>query len=253
MRVRNGFFAAALAALALAGHALFAAVPTAMPYQGYLTDNAGQPVNGTFSVVFALYDVPFGGSSLWSETQPTLNIVAGVVSTDLGLSVPLPDSLFGDPLYLGVKVGGDAEMTPRLRFGSVPFARISGGVSCGNGITNCSGVCANLVADPAHCGTCSNACAPATSCTSGVCTCSAGFVNCGPAGCRNLSNDPQYCGACSNNCGANANCTSGACVCFSGFTLCSTGCKNVSTDPQNCGSCGTVCGSGMSCTFGVCT
>lgn len=215
MRVRNGFFAAALAALTLAGHALFAAVPTTMPYQGYLTNNAGQPVNGTFSVVFALYNVPSGGSSLWSETQPALNIVAGVVSTDLGLAVPLPDSLFRDPLYLGVRVGADAEMAPRLRFGSAPFARISGGVSCGSGITNCSGVCANLVADPANCGTCGRVCGlvsgEVASCTSGLCNCSAGFTQCAGV-CTDLDTDPQNCGACGTICPSGTGCTSGICI-----------------------------------------
>ena len=184
MRALKWMFATALVVLTLAGHGLFAAVPTTMPYHGYLTDNAGRPANGTFSVVFALYDVPAGGSALWSETQPTLNIVAGVVSTDLGLTVPLTDALFGDPLYLGVKVGTDAEMAPRLRFGSVPFARISGGVSCGSGITNCSGVCTNLTADPAHCGSCTNACDAGADCTSGACTCSGAIC---PIGTRCVS------------------------------------------------------------------
>ncbi len=44
--------------------------PTAMNYQGLLTDAGGTPVaNAGYSVVFTIYDAASVGSSKWTETQ----------------------------------------------------------------------------------------------------------------------------------------------------------------------------------------
>ena len=49
------------------GGAASAAVPNLINYQGRLTDHAGNPVNGTVQIQFAIYGVATGGTALWSE------------------------------------------------------------------------------------------------------------------------------------------------------------------------------------------
>ncbi len=84
-------------------------------YQGYLTNAAGVPVNGTVQMVFMIYDVETGGTELWNEAHNvTLN--HGVYNVVLGASSLLPNPItlpFDQQYYLGIKVGTDPEMTPR--------------------------------------------------------------------------------------------------------------------------------------------
>jgi hypothetical protein len=190
--------------------------PVIIPYQGYLTDSAGQPLNGLVSVTFALYTAASGGTPTWTDSE-TLTVSAGVFSYNLGSNANyhLHSSILNDPLYLGVQVNSDPEMTPRLRVGSDPFARISGGLVCRTEQTLCpvtgGQLCVNETEDPSHCGGCGNKCVLGASCTTSVCVCPAGDVSC-PTGCANLSNDPNHCGNCTNVCAAGHACISGVCT-----------------------------------------
>jgi hypothetical protein len=144
-------------------------VPTAIGYQGSLTDASGTPATDTLPMVFALYDAPEGGTALWSETQ-TVAVANGIFSVRLGLVTPFPPDLFTGPRYLGVKVGSDAEMTPRLPFDTAPFAFSAEQlVACPEGQTNCAGTCIDLQSDPDNCGTCGLACAFGEFCSGGSC------------------------------------------------------------------------------------
>ncbi|MFH1927155.1 MAG: hypothetical protein ABIK79_03125 [Chloroflexota bacterium] len=98
-------------------------VPSVMNYQGVLSDPAtGDPVpGGDYEIRFALYDVASGGTALWTETQ-TVTVENGLFSVLLGSVNPLSPGDFTGSTYLGVKVGADAEMTPRLQIVSVPYA-----------------------------------------------------------------------------------------------------------------------------------
>ena len=97
-----------------------AQVPRLIHYQGYLANPVGQPVNATETMVFKLYAAPAGGAALFAETQ-SVAVSNGVFSATIGavtaLSLP-----FDIPYYLGVTVGADAEMTPRLPVLSSPYA-----------------------------------------------------------------------------------------------------------------------------------
>lgn len=99
-----------------------AAVPPRIPLQGFLTNSAGTPISGSVQVTLALYDVATGGAPLYSEVQ-TVNAVNGVFNAMLGDLTPLNPALFKQlPVYyVGITLDGDA-LTPRLRFGSVPYA-----------------------------------------------------------------------------------------------------------------------------------
>ena len=99
-----------------------AAAPLVVSYQGLLTDSGGAPVNGTASFVFQIFAAASGGSSLWTETQPSVQVVDGVYTVELGSVTPFPPALFdGSERYLAVTANGEL-MTPRQRMTSVPYA-----------------------------------------------------------------------------------------------------------------------------------
>ncbi len=76
---------------------------------------------------FRIYDVPTGGAPLWEELWTGGNAVSvsdGLFSVLLGsLNTGLTAVVQShDALYLGVTVGTDSEMSPRVQLGSVPFS-----------------------------------------------------------------------------------------------------------------------------------
>ena len=92
-------------------------------------------------------------------------------------------------------------------------------VSCGSGLTVCSGMCVNTAIDPNHCMTCSGVCASATNAV-GVCVasscrvaCDAGYADCDAApGCEaHPADDANNCGFCGNTCASGRACVSGVC------------------------------------------
>jgi hypothetical protein len=97
-----------------------AALPQTMNYQGYLTNPSGTPIDGTINMSFYIYDVSSGGNALWSESQ-SVAINKGIYTVVLGNVTPigLP---FDVPYWLGVKVGTNAEMTPRQPLTSVAYS-----------------------------------------------------------------------------------------------------------------------------------
>ncbi len=86
-------------------------VPKRMNYQGKLTDPAGVALNDTVSIEFRLYDVPVGGSPLWSETHPSVAVVKGLFDVVLGETNPL-DLPFDTLYYLELVVEGET-LSPR--------------------------------------------------------------------------------------------------------------------------------------------
>jgi len=119
----------------------FGAIPSKINYQGYLTDSEGTPIHGTLAIQFSIYDVPTGGTPLWSESQ-SVTVSHGIYSVQLGDLIPL-NLPFDVPYYLGVKVGSDGEMVPRIPLTSVAYAFRAktveldqdtlGSLSCSNG------------------------------------------------------------------------------------------------------------------------
>ncbi len=100
---------------------------TTFPYEGRLGDANGDPVTGTYDMTFNLYNVDTGGTPLWTEAWNGANAVQvneGLFSVLLGNLTPLPENVIVDntSLWLGVTVGTDSEMAPRVQLGSVPYA-----------------------------------------------------------------------------------------------------------------------------------
>ena len=93
-------------------------------FQGKLVDNNGLNVaDSTYTVVFSLYTVSSGGSAAWTESD-SVTTSNGVFQVALGAVTALPGNVDfnSDTWYLGIKVGSDLEMTPRVRFSAVPYA-----------------------------------------------------------------------------------------------------------------------------------
>jgi len=93
----------ALLCLILAAPAGFSAVPQTMNIQGKLMDpTTGDPVgDGSYSVLFSIYNVATGGSALWQETR-TVGVYSGLFSIILGQVTTIPTSLFDNTdLWLG--------------------------------------------------------------------------------------------------------------------------------------------------------
>jgi len=98
-------------------------IPASLSYQGTMVDKAGQPISASKSMVFSLYTVSSGGTAFWTETQ-TIGITNGLFSAQLGANLANPINLtsFGGDTWLGVKIVGEPEMTPRQKMTSVPYA-----------------------------------------------------------------------------------------------------------------------------------
>jgi archaellum component FlaF (FlaF/FlaG flagellin family) len=119
----------AVAVVMLAAATAFAAVPRTVSYSGFLQLDSVW-YHGLADLEFKLYSNPTGGTAVWTELQPGININHGLFSVVLGSVAPLPDSLaFTRQYYLGVRfVGHGAEMTPRTALTSVPSAMNPGPV-----------------------------------------------------------------------------------------------------------------------------
>jgi hypothetical protein len=124
------FWAQSVGALPLGRPQGFAPTSTStstIAYQGRLADAAGAPLTGTYNMIFRLYDAASGGTPLWEEQWTGSNGVRvsdGLFNVMLGSLTPIPAALITDhsSLFLGITVGTDDEMTPRVQLGSVPFA-----------------------------------------------------------------------------------------------------------------------------------
>jgi cytoskeletal protein CcmA (bactofilin family) len=94
-------------------------IPQKMTYQGKLTDSSGNPLTGTYSIVFTIYDASSGGSNLWTETR-SVPATKGAYSLVLGEGTAIGTSVFdGNERWLGIKVESDSEMIPRMKIVSV--------------------------------------------------------------------------------------------------------------------------------------
>jgi hypothetical protein len=98
------------------------AVPQVTNYQGYLTDAGGNPLNGDVAITFRIWDAEVSGTELWSESHAAVRVAEGVFNVVLGSLVPITSEILDGDRYLGMTVGTDSEMSPRLRMTSSPFA-----------------------------------------------------------------------------------------------------------------------------------
>jgi hypothetical protein len=94
--------------------------PALLNFQGRLAKPDGTPVaDGTYSVRFSLWDAASAGTEKWNQTAATINVHNGTFAALLG---GFPDGLFNTNLWLEIKVGTDAPLTPRQPLVSVAYA-----------------------------------------------------------------------------------------------------------------------------------
>jgi len=111
----------ALLALYFVSIPAHAVIPSTLNYQGHLTDSSGVPVEGAVNMTFKIYDVDVGGIALWSDSR-SVTVNHGIFSIELGQTPsPFPVDLFEKPLWIGLSVEADAEMTPRRPVTSTGF------------------------------------------------------------------------------------------------------------------------------------
>ncbi|PIZ63989.1 hypothetical protein COY16_00515, partial [Candidatus Roizmanbacteria bacterium CG_4_10_14_0_2_um_filter_39_13] len=96
-------------------------------FQGKLVNASGLNVaDADYNITFKLYTVSSGGTAFWTEANTGANDVTvndGIFRVELGSLTSLASVDFNqDEIWLGITVGGDAEMTPRVRFTAVPYA-----------------------------------------------------------------------------------------------------------------------------------
>lgn len=115
-------FLVALLAAAVAVAGARAEVPRTIAFQGFLSDDGGQPLDGTVELGFRIYASATGGAALWSETHAAVPVSRGVFAVALGSVSPLSAAATRTgPRYLGVTVDGGAEL-PRTELRATPFA-----------------------------------------------------------------------------------------------------------------------------------
>jgi hypothetical protein len=106
-----------LASLSLAG------IPKLINYQGMLTGSDGKtPVpDENYNLTFKIYGSLAGTDSLWREYHPNVPVTNGLFNIILG-SITTLNLAFDTDYWLGVKVGTDSELSPRIRLTSVAYA-----------------------------------------------------------------------------------------------------------------------------------
>jgi len=113
-------------------------------WQARLKTADGAAIAGSNDVTFALWDAATDGRMLWARVVPVVSDGTGLFSVTLsdgaGRRPPeavhphLDDALVAaEAVYLGVTVGTGAEIRPRLRVASVPFAGTALNVSAARG------------------------------------------------------------------------------------------------------------------------
>jgi hypothetical protein len=106
--------------------------PTGISYQGKLMDASGNPLTGTYTVTFSLYNASTGGTALSTDSH-AVQVSQGLFTTTLNFNT---NDINGQALWLGIAVNTDPEMTPRQSFQPVPYALMAQGV---NAVTSGTG------------------------------------------------------------------------------------------------------------------
>jgi hypothetical protein len=110
-------------------------IPQTLSYQGILTDASGNPVpDGAYAITFSFYNVATGGTALFTRGPISVTTSKGLFATILGTGItnnnaPLPFELGDAQHWIGIKVGSNAELAPRVQLTSVPYAFTAGRLS----------------------------------------------------------------------------------------------------------------------------
>ncbi|MGC9315718.1 MAG: hypothetical protein ACP5G4_08880 [bacterium] len=100
-----------------------APIENVLSFQGNIVEG-GAPVDGPRNIVFRLYDTESGGGALWEESHAGVPISGGLFNVELGgaTSFDLEGVDFTEQYWIGISVGGGAEITPRYKLTSAPYS-----------------------------------------------------------------------------------------------------------------------------------
>lgn len=90
----------------------------AVTYQGYLTNDKGTPLSGTFSMRFQIYNAPTGGDLQWTSNPVDIAVHNGLFKARLGTTT---DIFNGEELWLAQTVNNEL-LTPRQEILPTPMA-----------------------------------------------------------------------------------------------------------------------------------
>lgn len=107
--------------------------PHHLTYQGYLTDGAGNPLDGSYRLDFSLHDALSEGKTVWGpESHAAVSVQQGLFNAVLGQTIELAPKLFQQALFLEVTINQTATLSRQpLRpvaqaFSLLPGATIQG-------------------------------------------------------------------------------------------------------------------------------
>ncbi len=107
--------------LTLGASLSWSGIPQRINYQGMLTDDVGQPLDGSFELTFRIFNDSTTGNEQWSETQYDVLVTEGLFNLNLGDSTPI-DLTFDESYWLEIIVDGTDTLSPRLKLTSVGYA-----------------------------------------------------------------------------------------------------------------------------------
>jgi hypothetical protein len=112
------------------------AIPQYTPFQGFLADLNGAPINRAVTLTFNLYANSQDANPIWTETLNNVVVQNGAFSVNLGELSPITAALNdGDSRYVGISIDGQAEILPRQKLGAVPYAFLAHNASMLDGKT----------------------------------------------------------------------------------------------------------------------
>ena len=98
-----------------------ASVPRSMTYQGVLKDGEGEPIpDSFFDITFRVFNVPNGGTQLWSQVIGINTDAEGIFSAQL-TNVNIP---FNEDYWLELVIGGEI-LDPRQKLNMVGYAAVA--------------------------------------------------------------------------------------------------------------------------------
>ena len=97
------------------------AAPSEINYQGVLTDQQGNPVNGVRAMQIKLYDAPTGGNMTYQETIGNVTVADGIYSFKFGASGNGVASALNGSDHLALVVDS-VEQPTRTKILAVPYA-----------------------------------------------------------------------------------------------------------------------------------
>lgn len=101
-----------------------AQTPNTINYQGVLKDSGGNYLDGSYDLVFSLYQELSEGTAVWTETHSSYSVTDGILNIELGSSTPFGLS-FSRQYYLEISVDGTT-LTPRSKLASTPYSIYDG-------------------------------------------------------------------------------------------------------------------------------